>query len=92
MDLLCYCCLLCYYSIYLFVNFAKQHFAKQHALYSSGIVYSCLSSKPFYVQCLFDCSVIVSSPFAPLVSFRNCPLFFSEFLTFVFSDFKTISL
>ena len=34
--------------------------------YSSGIVYPCLSivtCKPFYVQCLFYCSVLVFSPF-----------------------------
>ena len=60
-----YCCFLFYYKIYWFITFAKQKWGRINFSYSSGIVYPYLSirtGKSFYVQCLFDCSLIVLSP------------------------------
>ena len=63
-QMLFYCDLV-YYRISLFSTFARLQWGRIDFFYSSGIVYPYLSiviGKPFYVQCLFYCSAIVSSP------------------------------
>ena len=51
------------------ITFAKQQWGENRLSNLSDIVYPCFSIvtvKPFYVQCLFYCSVIVLSPFVSL--------------------------
>lgn len=69
-----YCCLLCYYIIYinvLLLSLLSNRAGRKDIFYSRGIVYSCfsiLTGKPFYVQGLFHCFVNFSSPMPSTVA------------------------
>ena len=69
-----YCCLLCYYIIYinvLLLSLLSNRAGRIDIFYSRGIVYSCfsiLTGKPFYVQGLVHCFVNFSSPMPSTVA------------------------
>ena len=93
--MLFYCGLVCYYRIYLFITFTKQQWGENRFFLFER------HRPPLFVNCdrqavlcsmfvLLFCKCFV--PFVPLISSPNCTLFFSVFVNFIFSNFKTILL
>ena len=90
-----YCGLVSYYRINLFITFTKQQWGEsrfflfeQHPL---PLFINCDRQTVLCLMFIFlFCNCFV--PFVPLISSRNCTLFFSVFVNFIFSNFKTILL
>ena len=93
--MLFYCGLVCYYRINLFITFTKQQLGenrffllKWHRL---PLLINCDRQAVLCLMFVFlFCNCFV--PFVPLISTRNCTLFFSVFVNFIFSNFRTILL
>ena len=94
--MLFYCGLVCYFRRYLFITFTKQQWGGGNRTFLFQPL-----RLPLFVNCgrravlssmfvLLFCNCFV--PFVPLISSTNFTLFFSVFVNFIFSDFKTILL
>ena len=93
--MLFYCGLVCYYRIYLFITFTKQQWGENRFfLFERHRLPLFINCDRQAVLCLMFvflfCNCFV--PFVPLISSPNCTLFFSVFVNFIFSNFKTILL
>ena len=93
--MLFYCGLVSYYRINLFITFTKQQWGESRFfLFERHRLPLLINCDRQAVLCLMFvflfCNCFV--PFVPLISSRNCTLFFSVFVNFIFSNFKTILL
>ena len=87
--------LVSYYRINLFITFTKQQWGQSRFfLFERHRLPLFINCDRQAVLCLMFvflfCNCFV--PFVPLISSRNCALFFSVFVNFIFSNFKTILL
>ena len=92
--MLFYCGLVCYYGIYLLLLLSNSGGGEQIFLferYPLRLFINCDRQavlRSMFVLLFCNCF----APFVPLISSPNCTLFFSVFVNFIFSDFKTILL